>query len=292
MKRTLKRKITYVLSGISPTLCSKFIYRRALRRKLDLRHPQTFNEKLMWLKLNTYRDNPLITQCADKYRVREYVDKAGCGEILNELLGVYKRPEEIRWDTLPERFVLKCNHGCGYNLLCEDRDSLDKAAAVRTLQHWMSEDFWRLRAEINYKGIEKRIIAEKYLSHSNGRAPEDYKIYCFHGKPCCIMTCIGREKNEVEYYFFDRDWKLLRINESSKAAPADFDLPRPPMLEQMFRYAEILSAPFPFVRVDLYDLEERVVFGELTFTPAAALDKHRLPEADRLFSSLLSLPVS
>lgn len=291
LREQIKGLIRKTLSTISPTLCSKLLYYRAFRRKLDLQHPQTLNEKLMWLKLNEYEKNPLVVQCADKYRVRDYVKAMGCGEILNELYGVYERPEDIPWDKLPQRFVLKCNHGCGYNILCRDRSSFDRAAATRMLKRWMREDYWRVRAELNYKGIQKRIICEAYLAHDDDSALEDYKLYCFHGKPYCIMTCIGREKQDVRFYFFNRDWELLRINPDSKAAAVDFSLPRPPMLEQMFRYAEILSAPFSFVRVDLYAIEKRVVFGELTFTPSSALDTHRLPETDLLFGSLLNLPM-
>ena len=125
LREHIKGLIRKTLSTISPTLCSKLLYYRAFRRKLDLQHPQTLNEKLMWLKLNEYEKDPLVVQCADKYRVRDYVKAMGCGEILNELYGVYERPEDIPWDKLPQRFVLKCNHGCGYNILCRDRGSFD-----------------------------------------------------------------------------------------------------------------------------------------------------------------------
>ena len=278
-----------LLSTLSPTLCSRVLFRRIKGARLDLNDPKTLDEKLMWLKLRYYRDGETVTQCADKYRVREYVRQAGCGALLNDLIGVYDRPEDIPWDSLPDRFALKCNHGCGYNLLCTDAAAFDRAAAARRLKRWLREDYWRLYAEINYRRIPKKIVCEAYLEGENGQPPADYKFYCFHGRPDCVLVCVERAEYP-RFYFFDRSWQLLRINPDGQAAPEDFTLPRPAALEAMFDYAARLSAPFPFVRVDLYALEERVVFGELTFTPSMAMDAKRLPETDRAFGDLLTLP--
>ena len=169
----------YLLAPISPVLCSRWRFRRTFGRPLDLRTPRTLNEKLMWLKLRRYGSDPLVTRCADKYAVRDYVESCGCGDILNELYGAWDRPRDIPWDALPHAFVLKCNHGCGYNILCPDKSTLDREAAVRTLNKWLRHDFWRDFAELQYRPIPKKIVCERFLGH--GDDLPDYKIYCFHG---------------------------------------------------------------------------------------------------------------
>ena len=277
-----------LLATISPTLASHYWYWGLFKRPLRLRHPVTLNEKLQWLKLHTYHNNPLITQGADKYRVREYLKQAGCGEILNTLYGVWDTVEEIDWDALPESFVLKCNHGCAYNILCPDKSKLDIPKAKALLNRWMKEDFWKKLAEVQYRQIPKKIICEAYLGKDT--PPVDYKIYCFHGRASYVLTCCEREGGAPKFYFFDREWKLCPINRDSRNAEPGFTLEQPHCFAQMLSYAELLSKPFPFVRVDFYHVDDRIVFGELTFIPSGGLDTNRLPETDLLFGSLLRLP--
>ena len=278
--------LLYAMAPIFPTLCSQYLFRLAFGRKLDLRHPKTLDEKLMWLKLNAYRDNPLITECADKYRVREYVRECGCGELLTNLYGVWDDPDDIPWEDLPSSFALKCNHASGYNILCPDKSKMDIPSTKKQLRKWMRRDYWRFLSEIQYKGIRKCIICEELLASGN---VTDYKIYCFHGEPLYILACVGRKTGSTSFYFFDTDWNLARITHDGKAAPEGFTLPRPIGLDKMLRYSRELSAPFPFVRVDLYDVNGHIYFGELTFIPAAALDTRRLPETDLYFGSILNL---
>lgn len=265
-----------------------------LGKKLDLSNPSGLNAKIMWLKFNTYRDNPLISKCSDKYAVREYVTDCGCPEILNELYGVWERAEDIDWEKLPNAFVLKCNHGCGYNWLCPDKRTADRQDALTRLKQWMSEDYWLEFAELQYRDIPKRIICEKYL----GESLTDYKFYCFNGKPLYVLVCIGRTDGQPshvpglenpKFYFFDRSWNMQPLTNDSLHCSEGMSIPRPENLDQMWEYAEKLCGPFPFVRTDLYDTKGKIVFGELTFTPAAALDNGRLPETDRLFGELLRL---
>ena len=286
----IEARAMYLLAPISPVLCSRRRFRRNFGRPLDLRTPRTLNEKLMWLKLRRYGSDPLVTRCADKYAVRDYVESCGCGDILNELYGAWDRPRDIPWDALPHAFVLKCNHGCGYNILCPDKSALDREAAVRTLNKWLRHDFWRAFAELQYRPIPKKIVCERFLGH--GDDLPDYKIYCFHGQPRYILVCEGRSHGKPKFYFFDPDWHFLPITRDGQAAPPDFTLPRPAGLAHMLSAAARLSQPFSFVRVDLYDVEGRVYFGELTFTPGAALDAARLPETARLVGSLLPLPTA
>lgn len=283
----LKTYTYYFLTPLSPRWCSKFLYWRAFKRRLDLRNPVTLNEKLMWLKLNRYRDDRLVASCTDKYAVREYVKSCGCGEILNELYGVWESPNEIDWDALPQSFVLKCNHASGFNIICKDKETLDIDACKKRLGKWLRRGFWRYSAELQYRHIPRRIVGEKLLGHHD--VPADYKIYCFHGKPVCTLACCQREQGWPRFYFFDSDWNLMRLTKDGKKAAPDFTLPRPTHFSEMMEYARRLSTPFPFVRVDLYDTEDGVVFGELTFTPSACLDTDRLPETDLMLGKLLDL---
>ncbi|MER1984402.1 MAG: ATP-grasp fold amidoligase family protein [Solibacillus sp.] len=289
MYRKIKAIITECLLFTSPTLISKILYKTVFNKELDLKNPITLNEKVMWLKLNTYYKNDLVTKCADKYKVREYIEESGNSELLNDLISSWGSVEEIDWDSLPQKFVMKCNHGAGYNIICRDKSRFNVEEAKITLSKWMKEDYWKFRAETNYKYIPKKIICEKFLETSDGELPEDYKIYCFNGKATCVMVCTGREKGYPKFYYFNKNWELLPFSTDALNVPADFKLEKPDGFEKMFEYAEKLAKPFPFVRVDFYLIEGEVIFGELTFTPGAALDKGRLESTDRILGDSLNL---
>ena len=275
------------LSYLSPRWNTKLLYLRKFGRLPDLKHPQTLNEKLLRQKLERFGTDPVVRRCADKYRVRDYVDGCGCGGTLNRLLAVYDRPEDIDWDALPERFAVKWNFGCGYNLICTDKSALDTAAAEKQLRAWGREPFWAYYSELQYRHVDKKLLIEEYIGTPDGTLPEDYKFYCFHGRADCVMLCVGRDEGWPKFYFFDRDFRLLRINRDSQAAPEGFTLPKPAGLDEAFAIADRLSKPFDFVRVDLYLTPHGVRFGELTFTPAAALDNKRLPETDLRFGRMM-----
>ena len=281
------------LTRISPKLNTRVVYFIKLKKPLHLKHPQTLDEKIQWLKFNTYYKNPLVTQCADKYAVREYVKKCGCGDILNELYGVYDHVEEVPWDTLPNQFVLKWNFGCGQNLIVPDKAKLDVADAIRKLNEWyrIRDTFYLEYSEMQYKGIVPKLVCEKLIETESGGLPVDYKVYCFNGTPACVLLCARRGQMErgAEYYFFDRDWNFKRYNKRGMEAPAGFTLPKPDGMEAMFAHAEKLSKPFPFVRADFYLEKGKVTFGELTFTPCGGFDVNRLPETQRLFGSMVKL---
>lgn len=257
------------LSIVSPTLATKYFYNRSAGKPLNLKNPRDFREKLQWLKLNTYYNNSIITQCADKVAVREYVIEKGFGDILNDVIGVYSSFDEIDWDTLPNKFALKCNHGCGYNLICDDKSKLDIENVRTTVNDWMKEKYWQKYAEVNYKFIKPMILIEKYLDTDQGFLPNDYKFYCFNGEPLCVLVMVGRNQ-ETNAAFMDMNYELITLN--YKYSIENFEVPaRPECFDRMIKIAKELSKEFPFVRVDLYDNNGKVVFGELTFTPAGGL---------------------
>lgn len=292
IRRLLSNWFRMFLTIISPELNTKFVYRRTFRRPIDLKNPQTLDEKILWLKLNVYSNNQLVTDCADKYKVREYVRKCGCEEILNELYFSYDNVDEIIWEKLPQKFVMKWNFGCGQNLICNDKNALDSKATFKTLKKWEKEKnrFYKYKSEMQYKDIAPKLICEKLIETESGGLPLDYKLYCFNGVPHCVLVCANRKKaGQANYYFFNKDWELLRYNQMGKEAPKNFTIPKPQNVEKLFEYAAILSKPFPFVRVDFYLENGKVTFGELTFTPSGGMDKGRLPETQLVFGKMLNL---
>ena len=171
--RRATRAFYAALSYVSPRWNTKLLFLRKFGRLPDLKHPQTLNEKLLKQKLERFGTDPVVRQCADKYRVRDYVDGCGCGGTLNRLLAVYDRPEDIDWDALPERFAVKWNFGCGYNLICTDKQALDTHAAVQQLRAWGREPFWAYYSELQYRHVDKKLLIEEYIGTPDGTLPEE-----------------------------------------------------------------------------------------------------------------------
>ena len=280
------------LTLISPTLNTKVQYYHYFHRRLDLKHPVTSNEKTLWLKLNTYYNNPLITQCADKYAVRNYVIQCGCKDILNDLLGVWENEKDIDWDKLPNRFVLKNNYGCAMNIIVPDKSQLDIPAATKEMHTWFRSTFHLTASEMQYANIPRKIICERYLESDSGSTPDDYKIYCCDGVPSYVMVCVGRQKDvRPKFYYLDLEGNLQReMTRDGMEAPADFHYDKPEGWDYMIECAKKLTRPFPFVRCDFYICQGKVYFGELTFTPSQGLDNRKLAYTDKLIGDLIQLP--
>lgn len=274
----------------------KFIKRKfylLMGKQLDLENPKTMNEKLQWLKL--YNRIPKYTQLVDKYLVRDFVsDKIG-SQYLIPLLGVWNDPEQIDFSMLPQQFVLKCNHNSGLGMcICKDKSKLNINKTKEALKNGLKQNYYLTGREWPYKNIKRKIIAEKYITDTNVQTGDDagltdYKFFCFDGKADCVMACIERNSGEPKFYFFDKNWELCRYNIRGKNAPLNFCLPRPSHLEKMFEIAETLSAGIPFVRVDLYNSNGKIYFGEMTFFPDSGFDDNLLPEADQYFGELINL---
>lgn len=291
-RSTINLAIRSLLYGISPELQLRLLFRYYLHRKLDLSDPRTLDEKIQWMKLHYYRGNALVRQCADKLRVRDYVSSCGLDTLLNPLIAVYQDPREIAWDALPQRFVLKWNFGAGGNFICTDKDTVDRLAVEQELSRFGRLPYHKLSAEPQYD-VEKRLLCEQYIETTDGGQPDDYKVYCFGGKALYVLCCHGRVgEQRPSFYFFDRNWELQRFNRQGREAPEGFTIPKPEGMDELFRYAEILSKPFPFVRADFYLESGHVWFGELTFTPSGGFDTGRLPETDLFFGNLVHLPTS
>lgn len=253
---------------IPDTLFAKIYYKRRTGEALNLKNPKTFDEKLWYLKLHN-RD-PLLTICSDKYRVREYVKQCGFEEILNELYGAYDDARDIPFDSFTEPVFLKCNHGSGENIIYYPDKPFDREDFIKRFNFDLKQNYYFKSREWNYKNIRPKIIAERVLRDKNGDLPIDYKFFCFHGIPKFVFinkgvaTETGCHATDDVWNIFDLDMNPLSFSlriESDKS----FNPPKPKNYEEMIEVAKKLSGNFPCCRVDLYNVDGKIFFGECTF---------------------------
>ncbi|GFZ79957.1 glycosyl transferase [Compostibacillus humi] len=256
-------------------------------RKPNLQNPSTFNEKLQWLKLNWY--SPNAVKCADKYEVRNYVKEKIGDQYLNELYGVYNSVDEINIDQLPKAFVLKATHGSGSILICKDKNKEDWNKNFKMMRKWLKRNIYWYTREWVYKDIQPRIICEKYLEEIDTKELTDYKLYCFNGKPTYCQVIKGRNSKKT-IDFFDTNWNHMGFNGLQRAPHYPQEIPKPEKYEKMLKLAKKLSEDFPFVRVDLYYVNQKIYFGELTFFPMSGFGAFNPIEWDKKMGDLLELP--
>ena len=254
--------------------------------ELDLKNPKTFNEKLQWLKIHDRR--PEYTTMVDKLGVKTWIAKVMGQQYVIPTLGVWDRFSDIDFNALPNQFVLKCTHDSGGLVVVKDKEKLDVAAARRKIEASLKRNYYYSGREWPYKDIPPKIICEAYMTDEPG-APDftDYKFFCFNGYVDCVMVCLDRSSGDTKFYFFDKEWNLKRLNLRGKAAPEGFTIPKPKCMDEMFDIAAKLSQGIPFVRVDLYQSNGSVYFGEMTFYPDSGFDKNLLPETDMYFGNLI-----
>lgn len=264
---------------------SSLFYQR-MHLQLNLENPNTYNEKLQWFKL--YGITPEITRLADKYRVRDFVAERIGEQYMIPLLGVWKYPEEIDFSHLPDRFVLKANHGCGYNYIVHGKKEMDTNAIIYNAWKWLQEDYSLKAFEMQYRDIPRLLLAEEYIENHTGDL-NDYKFRCFNGKVKLIAVVTNRSKG-LKMDWFDREWNTLPII-YNEYPHSEKPLPRPDNLGEMIKIAETLAEGFPHVRVDLYRLNNgRIYFGEMTFTPSSGMAKWDPPELDLQLGQLFTYP--
>ena len=238
----------------------RMFYYAKTGKKLNYSNPQDLNEKLMWLE--RYWQHPLKTLCTDKYEVRNYVVQQGLGNILVPLIHVYDNVDEINFDELPDQFVLKCNHGCDFNIFCFDKETLDREGTRRKLNQWMKIDYSKKFFEAHYHSIQPKIICEQLISET---APIEYQFWCINGQPQSILAC--RKNFDGTYDSCSYSLKGIQLFDRKNETKAT--LPVPLHLDLMIEYAKRLSQPFPFVRVDFYETDGKLFFAELTFSPSS-----------------------
>ncbi|MDX1259490.1 ATP-grasp fold amidoligase family protein [Exiguobacterium sp. K1] len=260
----MRFKILDLLKIVPDDIMIKTQYKIKLGRKLNLEQPNRFSEKLQWYKLN-YRNN-LLTKCADKYAVREYIKEKGLENILVENYGTFDKADDIDFDVLPNKFIIKTTNGSATNFICKNKAKFNKNEVLQTLNEWSGRNIFASGREWSYKGIESKIIVEELLEDkSNGfDGINDYKIMCFNGKAEFVVLDVDRNIGHKRNIYTTK-WD--RIDVSTDYPNINREIVKPQGLEEMIKIAEILSADFPFVRVDLYWVNEKVYFGELTFYP-------------------------
>lgn len=285
---TLKKRLILtpfnILYKINPKMELKLLFKIKQGYRLNLKNPTTFNEKIQWIKL--YDKNPLMPKCVDKFTVREYVESKGCKDILNELLWQGYEPEKIPYDMLPEKFVIKVTHGSTFNIICTNKKDLNIEECNKKLKVWLKEKFLPCYGEWFY-GVEKpRIIIEKFIESTNGL--KDYKVFCFNGKPHYIGVYSDRNIGKTKQELYDIEWN--EINGQTGEFEKQLDkTPKPKKLKELLEYAKILSEDFKHARVDFFIENEKIYFGEITFTSGAGFDRFSSRELDKQMGSCLLL---
>lgn len=292
MNYKLKRIILFpmnLLYRINPILEIKLMFFIKNKYKLNLNHPVTFNEKLQWIKF--YDKNEIMPACADKFTVREYVKNCGCEEILNHLLWEGSNANEIPFELLPNQFVIKVTHGSGFNIICNDKSSLNAVKVKKQLQKWLKTNYIPCYGEWFYGKVQPRIMIEKYLGKSDGTVPYDYKVYCFHGEAKMIQVHMGRFADH-KMKLYDPEWNSIDNVKMKFSCDPQVILNKPKELDKLIEYAELLSKPFHHARVDFYIVDEKIYFGEITFTDGAGFDRTIPYSFDVRLGSFLKLPMN
>ena len=273
------------VAKVCPSLLTRILFRYDVGYWPNLTNPKSLNEKLQYLKLHVYRNNPVVTQCADKYAVRDYVSERIGEKYLVELYGCWERADDIRFDLLPDSFALKCNNGSGTNIICKDKKRIDVPATIKQLNKWMKMDFGDHRAELIYDNIPRKIICEEFINTDDGLPPKDYKFFCNYGKALFLFVATDRYEGKTKFDYYDMNWNWIPvINGHPNAGPG---MKKPDNFDEMVGIAEKLSLDFPLVRVDLYNEGGRILFGELTFLHHSGLCKFEPEKYDYIFGDMV-----
>lgn len=265
-------------------------YYMKMHKKMNWKNPQTFNEKLQWLKLHNRR--PEYTMMVDKFEAKKYVaDRIG-EEYIIPTLGVWERFEEIDFDRLPDQFVLKCTHDSGGLVICRDKAKLDKDKARKKIESSLRNNYYYSGREWPYKNVKPRIIAEQYMEDTETAELRDYKIFTFDGvaKALFIATERASEAEETKFDFFDTEFRHLPFTNGHPNA--DVQPAKPETFDEMLRLAEKLSTNIPHLRVDFYEVNGKAYFGELTFSHWSGMVPFEPAEWDKIFGDWIKLPVS
>ncbi len=263
-------------------------FKASIGQELDLDNPQSFNEKLQWLKL--YNRRPEYTMMVDKYKVRDYIAEKLGEEYLIPLLGVWDDPDEIDFDALPNQFVLKCNHNSGLGMcICKDKSKLDIPKVKEELRKGLAEDYYLTGREWPYKDVPRKIVCEKYMVDESGTELKDYKLLCFDGEPKLIEIHRGRFGEHTQDFYDAETWERLDIQQPDMPM-AEHPMQKPAFADQMVALSRVLAKDIPHVRVDWYFAENRLYFGELTFFDGAGFDSFIDVKDDLLLGNYITLP--
>ena len=255
-----------IVKLISPTLYVKMQYKYITHHKLNLKNPVRYTEKLQYLRLFIYPKDNLVSKCASRDGVREYVKELGYEDKLIPIYGVFDSYDEIDFDKLPDQFVMKCTHACAFNKIVLDKNKIDHASFRKQFKKWLKTNYGKKTVERHYSPIKPRIIIEKYIGEIDA-LPTEYKIHVFNGKAKSLYVVSGRGK-DIRYNNYYIDWTPFDGSQFNGWKKTDYELKKPSNFDEMVKFAEALASKFPFVRVDLYSINGKIYFSEMTFTPA------------------------
>lgn len=289
--RRFCRKIVYLTAPIwSDEMFLRLYFWCNLGYKLDLKNPRTFNEKINWLKL--YDRHKEYSVMVDKKEAKEYVSSLIGSKYIIPTLAVYNSVDEIDFEKLPNQFVLKCTHDSGGIVVCKDKTLLDRKKAVEKLRVGLKSNFVSITREYPYKSVKPRIIAEEYMEDETGYELRDYKIFCFDGEPKYLFVASDRQKEgeDTKFDFFDLDWNHIPVTNGHPNAKVPINKPK--NFEEMIEVAKKLSKGIPHVRVDLYNCNGKIYFGELTFFHWGGMTPYDPIEWDYKFGEYIHLPIN
>ena len=284
--QTSYRKQWKAREAMTDIECINSLYKGYCGHLPNIEHPTAFSEKMQWLKLH-YR-NPLMPVVGDKFTVRQYLTDLGHGDLLNEIFAVYDSLDDFDISKLPVRFVLKASHSSGWNLIVRDKNKVDWGIWKRHMQYWLTHDIaWNGR-EWHYGDMKPRIVCEKYLEDNSGGLM-DYKFYCFNGEPRFMQLNVDRGLASATQNYYDLDWNLLPFGKTHAHNP-NIHPDKPAHFEKMVVLARELSKPFPYVRMDFYEANGKIYFGEFTFFPCSGMPDFIPSNYDKIVGEMLTLP--
>lgn len=262
-------------------------FKKVFGRSVNWKDPKSYSEKLQWLKV--YDRKPIYTTMVDKYEAKQYVAKKIGDEYIIPTLGVWDKVSDINFDALPDQFVLKCTHDSGGLVICPDKSKLDIDEAKKKLAHSLKQNFFWSGREWPYKNVKPRIIAEKYMVDESGYELKDYKFFCFDGEPKALFIASDRQVvgEETKFDFFDMEFNHLPFTNGHPNAT--HPVKRPDSFEKMKELAATLSEDIPQLRVDFYDINGQIYFGELTFFHHSGLETFDPEEWDYKFGEWIKL---
>lgn len=278
-----------LLNWVSDKTFLSIRYRLCLGKKLDFDHPKTYNEKLQWLKLHDHNEEYHLL--VDKYEVKKKVaERIGSDHII-PTLGVWDSFDAIDFSSLPGRFVLKCTHDSGGVVICKDKSIFDLDKARKKMNKCLKRNYFGINREWPYKDIRPRIIAEQYMEDESGFELKDYKFFCFDGTPKLLFIACDRckQNEETKFNFYDMDFRFLPFTNGHPNAPSG-KITKPKGFDEMRQLAAILSKGLPHARIDFYDINGKVFFGEITFFHWSGLMPFNPPEWDEKIGKLIKLP--
>lgn len=265
-KRALVTPFRGIVKCVSKKAYISYQYKYITHHKLDWKNLNRYTEKLQYLRLYVYPKMDLVSKCAGRVGVREYVEEKGYKDLLIKWLGVFDKFDDIDFDKLPNQFAMKCSHGCAMNYICFDKSKIDIPALRKKFNKWLKTNYGKKTVELHYSKIKPQIIIEELLIE-NGKLPTEYKIHVFNGvaKNLYVVTSRGIDIRYNNYYI---DWTPFDGSQFNGWKKTDYPLKKPSNFDEMVKVAESLASPFPFVRVDLYNVNGQIYFSEMTFTPA------------------------